>query len=61
LFTIQGVGGLGHLGIQYARRMGFRTVAVGLGWESKKLAKEPGAAVEAGSGAGVSSTSKSQN
>src|SRR5882724_6325920 len=43
LVAIQGVGGLGHLGIQYARRMGFRTVAIGLGPESEKLAKELGA------------------
>jgi alcohol dehydrogenase, propanol-preferring len=43
LVAIQGVGGLGHLGIQYARRMGFRTVAIGLGRESEKLAKELGA------------------
>jgi len=43
LVAIQGVGGLGHLGIQYARRMGYRTVAIGLGPESEKLAKELGA------------------
>src|SRR4029077_14800690 len=43
LVAIQGVGGLGHLGIQYARRMGFRTIAIGLGPESAKLAKELGA------------------
>ena len=43
LVAIQGVGGLGHLGIQYARRMGFRTIAIGLGPESEKLAKELGA------------------
>jgi propanol-preferring alcohol dehydrogenase len=43
LIAIQGVGGLGHLGIQYARRMGFRTIAIGLGPESEKLAKELGA------------------
>src|SRR6516164_5975421 len=43
LVAIQGVGGLGHLGIQYARRMGFQTVAVGLGPGSEKLAKELGA------------------
>ena len=43
LVAIQGVGGLGHLGIQYARRMGFRTIAAGLGPESEKLAKELGA------------------
>jgi alcohol dehydrogenase, propanol-preferring len=43
LVAVQGVGGLGHLGIQYARRMGFRTVAIGLGRESERLAKELGA------------------
>jgi propanol-preferring alcohol dehydrogenase len=43
LVAIQGVGGLGHLGIQYARRMGYRTVAIGLGPESEKLAKALGA------------------
>lgn len=31
LVAIQGVGGLGHLAIQYARRMGFKVVAVGRG------------------------------
>jgi alcohol dehydrogenase/propanol-preferring alcohol dehydrogenase len=29
--AVQGVGGLGHLGVQYARRMGFKTVALGRG------------------------------
>jgi propanol-preferring alcohol dehydrogenase len=43
LVAIQGVGGLGHLGIQYARRMGFRTVAISRGPEVEKLAKELGA------------------
>src|ERR1700741_1614124 len=43
LGAVQGVWGGGHLGIQYARRMGFRTIAIGLGHESEKLAKEPGA------------------
>jgi alcohol dehydrogenase, propanol-preferring len=51
LVAIQGVGGLGHLGIQYARRMGFRTVAIGLGPESKKLAKQLGAHEYVDSGA----------
>jgi propanol-preferring alcohol dehydrogenase len=51
LVAIQGVGGLGHLGIQYARRMGFRTVAIGLGRESEKLAKELGAHEYVDSGA----------
>ena len=39
----QGVGGLGHLGIQFARRMGFRTVAIGRGGDKEKLAKDLGA------------------
>src|SRR5262249_39479804 len=29
LVAVQGIGGLGHLGIQFARQMGFRTVAIG--------------------------------
>ncbi len=43
LVAIQGVGGLGHLGIQFARRMGFRTVALGRGADKQKLAKDLGA------------------
>jgi D-arabinose 1-dehydrogenase-like Zn-dependent alcohol dehydrogenase len=45
LVAVQGVGGLGHLGIQFARRMGYRTVAIGLGRDSEALAKELGAHV----------------
>jgi alcohol dehydrogenase, propanol-preferring len=45
LVAVQGVGGLGHLGIQFARHMGFRTVAIGRGSEKKKLAKDLGAHV----------------
>ena len=45
LVAVQGVGGLGHLGIQFARRMGFRTVAIGRGREKEKLAKDLGAHV----------------
>ena len=45
LVAVQGVGGLGHLGIQFARHMGFRTVAIGRGREKEKLAKELGAHV----------------
>ena len=41
--AIQGVGGLGHLGIQFAARMGFRTVALSRGQEKKNLAKSLGA------------------
>ena len=42
---MQGIGGLGHLGIQFARHMGFRTVAIGRGREKEKLAKDLGAHV----------------
>jgi D-arabinose 1-dehydrogenase-like Zn-dependent alcohol dehydrogenase len=45
LVAVQGVGGLGHLGIQFARHMGFRTVAIGRGREKEKLAKDLGAHV----------------
>jgi D-arabinose 1-dehydrogenase-like Zn-dependent alcohol dehydrogenase len=31
LVAVQGLGGLGHLGIQYANKMGFETVAIGRG------------------------------
>lgn len=43
--AIQGVGGLGHLGIQYARQMGFRTVAISRGADKESLAKQLGAHV----------------
>jgi propanol-preferring alcohol dehydrogenase len=45
LVAVQGIGGLGHLGVQFARHMGFRTVAIGRGGEKEKLAKELGAHV----------------
>jgi D-arabinose 1-dehydrogenase-like Zn-dependent alcohol dehydrogenase len=41
--AIQGVGGLGHLGIQYANRMGFDTVALNRGTDKQLLASELGA------------------
>ena len=43
LVAVQGIGGLGHLGIQYARQMGFRTVAIGRGKDKLPLAKKLGA------------------
>ncbi len=43
LVAVQGIGGLGHLGIQYARQMGFRTVAIGRGGDKKPLAQKLGA------------------
>jgi propanol-preferring alcohol dehydrogenase len=45
LVAVQGIGGLGHLGIQFARHMGFRTVAIGRGSDKEKLAKTLGAHV----------------
>jgi propanol-preferring alcohol dehydrogenase len=45
LVAVQGIGGLGHLGVQFARNMGFRTVAIGRGREKEKLAKDLGAHV----------------
>lgn len=41
--AVQGVGGLGHLGIQYAARMGFRTVAISSGADKEELARQLGA------------------
>jgi propanol-preferring alcohol dehydrogenase len=41
--AVQGIGGLGHLGIQYAAKMGFRTVAVSSGSDKEWLARELGA------------------
>jgi alcohol dehydrogenase, propanol-preferring len=43
LVAIQGLGGLGHLGVQFARRMGFRTVAIARGADKQALAAELGA------------------
>lgn len=43
--AVLGVGGLGHLGIQYAAKMGFRTVAIARGTEKEALARQLGASV----------------
>lgn len=43
LVAILGVGGLGHLGVQFARRMGFRTVAIARGTDKEQLARDLGA------------------
>jgi D-arabinose 1-dehydrogenase-like Zn-dependent alcohol dehydrogenase len=55
--AIQGIGGLGHLGIQYAAHMGFRTIALSRGNDKEQLARQLGAheyvdtgAVSAGEG-----------
>jgi alcohol dehydrogenase len=43
LVVIQGVGGLGHLGIQFAARLGFRTVVVNRGRDKEAVARALGA------------------
>jgi alcohol dehydrogenase, propanol-preferring len=43
LVAVQGLGGLGHLGVQFARRMGFRTVAIARGADKQPLATDLGA------------------
>ncbi len=43
--AIHGIGGLGHLAIQYANRLGFRTVALSRGREKESLAHKLGAHV----------------
>jgi D-arabinose 1-dehydrogenase-like Zn-dependent alcohol dehydrogenase len=43
LVAIHGVGGLGHLGVQFAARQGFRTVAVNRGRDKEALARSLGA------------------
>ena len=45
LVAVQGVGGLGHLGIQFANRFGYRVAAIGRGSENAALAKKLGANV----------------
>jgi D-arabinose 1-dehydrogenase-like Zn-dependent alcohol dehydrogenase len=41
--AVLGIGGLGHLGVQYAARMGFRTIAVSRGADKEDLARQLGA------------------
>src|ERR1700751_4881263 len=45
LVAVQGIGGLGHLGIQFATKFGYRVAAVGRGPENAALAKKLGAHV----------------
>src|SRR5690349_3422187 len=51
LVAVQGIGGLGHLGVQYSSRMGFRTVAISGGKDKEALARKLGAThyIDAGS------------
>lgn len=43
--AIHGIGGLGHLGVQYAAKMGFRTVAIARGADKEPLARQLGASI----------------
>lgn len=43
LVAVLGVGGLGHLGVQFAARMGFRTVAIARGREKEEPTRKLGA------------------
>jgi D-arabinose 1-dehydrogenase-like Zn-dependent alcohol dehydrogenase len=45
LVAVQGIGGLGHLGIQFAAKSGYKVAAIGRGPENAELAKKLGAAV----------------
>jgi len=51
LVAVQGVGGLGHLGIQFAKKSGYRVAAVGRGDQNAAIAKKLGADVYIDSGA----------
>jgi D-arabinose 1-dehydrogenase-like Zn-dependent alcohol dehydrogenase len=43
LVAVQGIGGLGHLGIQFAKKFGYRVAAIGRGAETAALARKLGA------------------
>jgi len=45
LVAVQGIGGLGHLGIQFANKFGYQVAAIGRGSENAALAKKLGASV----------------
>lgn len=45
LVAVQGIGGLGHLGVQFASKFGYHVAAVGRGPENEFLAKKLGASV----------------
>src|SRR5216117_2717562 len=44
LFAVLGIGGLGHLGVQYAARMGFHTIGIARGRDKEPHARRLGAA-----------------
>jgi D-arabinose 1-dehydrogenase-like Zn-dependent alcohol dehydrogenase len=41
--AILGIGGLGHLAVQFSNKMGFRTIAIARGKDKEEMAKEIGA------------------
>ncbi len=43
LAAVLGIGGLGHLGVQFAAKMGYRTVAIARGTDKEPLARQLGA------------------
>ncbi len=43
LVAVQGLGGLGHLGVQFANKMGFETVAIGRGQDKREMVLRLGA------------------
>src|SRR6266446_642161 len=43
LVAILGLGGLGHLGVQFAAKMGFKTIAIARGSDKEPLARQLGA------------------
>ena len=43
LVAVLGIGGLGHLGVQFAARMGFRVAAIGRGQDKAEMARKLGA------------------
>src|ERR1700732_1609689 len=45
LVAVQGIGGLGHLGIQFANKFGYKVAAIGRGSENAALAKKLGASM----------------
>jgi len=45
LVAVHGLGGLGHLGVQFASKMGYRTVAIGRGKDKEPLAVKLGASL----------------
>jgi len=45
LVAVQGIGGLGHLGVQFASKFGYNVAAIGRGPENAELAKKLGAKV----------------